>query len=322
MQQMNLDKAISGFKSIGIAGHMHPDGDCVGSCLGLYNYIRDYFPETKVSVFLEDAPEIFSYMRYFDMLQTPESYQGEAFELFISLDCSDKSRLDGSVRLFDEAGSTICIDHHISNRKFAKDNYVIDDVSSTSEMVADLIGAERMNPDIASCLYTGIVHDTGVFQHSCTSPHTMEVAGMLLGHGVDQASIIEQTFFQKTFVQNRLLGVALTKARLFDEGRIVATILDKSDFESVGAAKSDTEGIVDQLRVTKGTEVAVFMYQNTDRVYKVSLRCKGDYNMADIALGFGGGGHAKAAGFFAGTDGEKALADIIEKIKEQLYHHE
>lgn len=312
--QMNLDKIIRESESIGIAGHIHPDGDCVGSSLGLYNYVLENYPDKRVVVLLEEIPEVFDFFSGADKIIDPNYYEGEPFDTFFAVDCSDTLRLGKAFDYFKSSKKTICIDHHISNLSFAMENYIIPDASSTSELVCSLMDPDRISKNTAECLYTGIVHDTGVFQYSCTKSETMKLAGMLMDKGIDYPRIIEYTFYEKTFVQNRLLGRALLNSKLFDDGKIIATVLKKSDFSEFGAKKSDTEGIVNQLRVTKGCDVAIFLYQNEDGTYKASLRATGNINVADIAVSYGGGGHEKAAGCTVGKEPWKEIEKIVSKV--------
>lgn len=313
---LNLDEIVNPYHTIAIAGHVHPDGDALGSCLGLYNYIKTYFPQKSVHVFLRDIPDVFFFMNGYDDIEDPALYKGNKIEVFFSLDCADISRLGDSKDLFKEADCKVCIDHHVSNTAYGDYNYIIADASSTCELVANLFPKDKITKEIAECIYTGIVTDTGVFQYSNTEKSTMETAGFLMEKGIDYPKIINDVFYEKTYAQNQLMGQALLNAKLFDEGRIVATVLTEEDYKKFGASRKDTEGIASQLRYTKGCEVAIFLYANEIKGYKASLRGNTDYiNLADIAVMYGGGGHAKAAGFNVGADAWKEIDGIIKKVQ-------
>ena len=122
------------------------------------------------------------------------------------LDCGDKERLGFSKALFEHAKETFCVDHHISNLAFADQNYIFPEASSTSELVYRLLDLEKITKETAECLYLGIVHDTGVFQYSCTAPETMEVAANLMRKGINASEIIEKTFYERRLLRTRFWG--------------------------------------------------------------------------------------------------------------------
>lgn len=309
-----LKSALMRSKTVAIGGHVRPDGDCVGSCMGLYQYIRQCFPEIAVDVYLEDIPESFKF------IEAAKEIKGEApadktYDLFIALDCGDMGRLGFSSVLFEHAKETLCIDHHISNEAFADNNYIVPEASSTSELVCRLLDKEKITTEVAECLYLGIVHDTGVFQYSCTSPETMEIAADLMRKGIRASEIIDQTFYEKTYAQNQILGRALLESFLFMDGKCIVSYITKKIMDFHGVTPKDLEGIVSQLRMTKGVEVAILLYETAPREYKVSLRATGDVDVSQIAKYFGGGGHKKAAGVtMKGT-----VHDVINNLASQIH---
>ena len=212
----------------------------------------------------------------------------------------------------------MCIDHHVSNQAFAEDNYIIPDISSTCELVFDLLDADKITKEIAECLYTGMVHDTGVFQYSCTSAKTMNNAGILMEKGIDYPKIVTDTFYLKTYNQNRILGYALLNSKLYLDGKVIVTYLTKENLAEFQCTPKELDGIVNQLRITKGTEVAVFLYESEDGSFKASFRVTGDVNVAEIAQTFGGGGHVKAAGCNIYGNIEDVINRILEEVKKRL----
>ena len=290
-----LMKLLGEAETVAILGHVHPDGDCVGSCLGMYNYLADNFGKLSVRVFLEPVSEKFSYLRYFDRIENdlPESLE---VDLCISLDASDRERLGAYDAIFSRAKKTFCIDHHITNPGFAQENHVVPGASSACEVLFGLLDETKIGRETAECLYTGIVHDTGVFKHNNTTGKTMAIAGRLLDKGLDGERIIDDSFFKKSYVQNQILGRALLESILFMDGQCIFTVVQARDMEFYGVDSKDLDGIVDQLRVTDGVECAIFIYESGVQQYKVSLRANGDLNVAKVASYFGGGGHVKAAG--------------------------
>lgn len=309
-----LNRALREAKTVAIGGHIRPDGDCVGSCMGLYQYIRNCYPEIEVDVYLEEIPDSF---KMFEITENilHEVQEQKTYDLFIALDCGDAGRLGFSGCLFECAKATVCVDHHISNVAFADENYIVPEASSTAELVYRLLDNEHITTEIAECLYLGIVHDTGVFQYSCTSPETMEAAADLMRKNIRASEIIDKTFYEKTYAQNQILGRALLESFLLMDGKCIASWITKEMMEFHGVKPKDLEGIVSQMRVTKGVEVAILLYETASCEFKVSLRATGDVDVSKVASYFGGGGHKKAAGVtMKGT-----VHDIINNLTEQIH---
>lgn len=312
----SLDAQLAGKRTVAIAGHVRPDGDCAGSCLATYNYIKTYYPQIKVDLYLEPIPNIFKFLKNSEEIKHTCDSE-ESYDLFIAQDCGDLGRLGEAAKYFTGAKATFCIDHHISNQSFADENYIFPHASSTSELVYELIEEEKITKEIAECIYVGMIHDTGVFQYSCTSAKTMDIAGKLMEKGIDFTRIVDETFYTKTFNQNRIMGQALVDAKLSLEGQVISSVVTKKQMEEFQVLPKHLDGIVSQLRVTKDVEVAVFLYETEDG-YKVSMRSNGDVDVAKIAVQFGGGGHMKAAGVSMEGTPEEILAALMKEIEKQL----
>ena len=312
---MNILEEVKDAKTIGISGHIRPDGDCVGSCMGLYLYLKKVCPRAQIQVMIEKPADIFSCISEVEEINSDFRPVTENFDVYIALD-SEKSRIGEAERYFDQAKKRINIDHHISNASGSGDvNYVVPKASSTSELVYDVIeDKSAMDVDIAKALYIGIIHDTGVFQYSNTSPKTMKVAADLISYGFDFSELIDKTFYEKTYVQNQILGRALLESFLFMDGRCIVSMIDKKTMAFYNTDSNDLEGIVSQLRSTKGVECAIFLYQTDTLEYKVSLRSNGGVDVARVAAFFGGGGHVRAAGVtMQGT-----FYDIVNNLSLQI----
>ena len=308
-----LNKILNDAVTIAIGGHIRPDGDCGGSCMGLYHYIRDNYSDKKVDVYLEEMPDKFYFLKATEFIRH-EIPKDEVYDLFISLDCGDKERLGFSAPLFDQAKRTYCIDHHVSNTGFAEDDYTVPDASSTCELVYQLMEEEKISLETAEALYLGIVHDTGVFQYTCATPSTFRMAANLLEKGVDGARLIQDTYYEKTYAQNQILGRTLLESILFMDKTCIASYVTKKTMDFYGVRVKDLDGIVSQLRVTKDVEVAIFMYELETNVFKVSLRSKERVDVSKVAKYFGGGGHKKAAGLtMAGT-----YYDVLNNLSRQI----
>lgn len=314
----NLEQQLIGVKSVAIAGHIKPDGDCIGSCLAVYNYIKDYHPEIEASLYLEPIPNIFKFLaRSGEIISGP--FDAKGYGLSIVLDCGDEKRLGEAGKLLSCSERVICIDHHISNTGFGDDSYIFPEASSTSELVFGLLQKERITKQIAECIYVGIVHDTGIFQYSCTSSETMQIAGFLMDTGINFSEIVDKTYMQKTYEQHQIFAKAIQKSRLHLGGTCISTVITSKDMEECHALPKHLEGIVSQLRSTKGVQAAIFFYQKDEGEYKISLRSSSDnINVAQIAMHYGGGGHIRAAGASTGLPLEECLAQILGQIEAQL----
>ncbi len=313
---IKLEEKLNGMTSVGISGHVRPDGDCVGSTMAVYNYIATYHPEIEVDIYLETIPNVFHFLMNTDKIQTTS--EDKIYDLFIVLDCGDKDRLGSNAKYFELAKHTLCIDHHASNQAFAEENYIIPDASSTCELVYNMMEIDKITKEIAECLYTGIVHDTGVFQYSCTSAQTMNVVGILMEKGINYPKIVDDTFYTKTYNQNRILGYALLNSKLYLGGKVILTYLTKENMAEFYCTPKELDGIVNQLRVTKDTVVAVFLYESEDGSFKASFRVNGEFNVAEIALVFGGGGHIKAAGCNIFGEIDEVIDRILVEIEKRL----
>lgn len=291
---LNLNKEIEGAKTIGISGHIRPDGDCVGSTMALYLYLKKTRPDIDVHIFLEKPADIFSCIKDIDKIEDAENRDYE-FDIFFALDCG-KERLGAAEHLFDAAKRTVNIDHHVSNPGTGDYNYIDPNASSASELIYDLVDLEKIDADIALALYIGIIHDTGVMQYSNTQPKTLVAVSKLIGFGFDFPAIIQETFYQKSFLQYKLSGVASDNAKLLMDGKVSVSHIDLATIEECGASSHDFDGIVNQLLNVKGVDVSIFMYELPTGEYKVSLRSNGTINVARVTENFGGGGHVRAAG--------------------------
>lgn len=318
---MKFKEAVRGAGTIGISGHIRPDGDCVGACMALYLYLKKAMPEAVVEVFLEQPAEVFCCIKDLDKIHTDFSTQIERFDVFIALD-TVKDRMGDAERLFDSAVRTINIDHHISNSGCGSVNYIDTKASSTSELVYELLKEETLDMEIAKAVYIGMVHDTGVFKYSNTTPRTLKIAAELISYGFDFPELIEKTFYEKTYVQTLLLGRALLESILIMDGKCIVSGIEKKTLDFYNADSKDLEGVVSQLNQTKGVECTIFMYQTGVLEYKVSLRSKNLVDVSEIAVFFGGGGHVRAAGCTMNGTFHDVVNNLSLHIEKQLKQSE
>lgn len=316
-----LENWLAEAENVAIAGHVRPDGDCVGSCLGLFNYIQDNFPGVQVTVYIEKPSEVFNFLKGIDNICYDYS-QEKTYDVFFSLDSGDKERLGQAAKYFDLAKHTICIDHHISNTGFAEENYIKGELSSTCELLCDFMEEEKISVDTAKCLYMGIAHDTGVFQYSNTTAKTLSTVGMLMEKGINFTKIIDETIYQKTYKQQQITGRALLESMRVLKGKVIFSAVHEKEMEFYGVTPKDLSGIINQLRTTVGVEVAIFMYELEPRVFKVSMRSNSYVNVSEIASFFGGGGHVRAAGCTMQGGMHDVINNLTEHIEKQMQAHE
>lgn len=308
---------ISTAHTIGIVGHYRPDGDCISSVMALYNYITKVYSDKNVDVYLEGIPESFQFLKNID--QVKEEYKAEViYDVCISLDCGDKERIAVASEAYEKAKFTINIDHHISNTNFADMNCVEPTASSTCEVLCHLFEWHNIDLTIAEALYLGIVHDTGMFKHSNTSKETLNLAAKLIEMGVPFSKIIDETFYQKTYIQNQILGRCLLESIMILDQACIFSVVTKRMLEFYNATSQDLDGVIDQLRVTKGVEVAILIYEIASQEYKVSMRSNGKVDVSEIALFFGGGGHRNAAGCTLKGSEHDVINNLTAHIEVQM----
>ena len=311
-----LNEILKEVRTVAITGHVRPDGDCIGACLGLWNYLSDHHPEIVSEVFLEPIPERFLFLKGADLIRTQPS--GKPFDLVFCLDCGTKRRLGQNAVLLEHAGRTVCIDHHIRQDSFCDLTYVEEDASSASELICLLLGTEGLSLEASEALYMGIAHDTGVFAYSCTSSRTMRVAGELMDRGIPYSEIIAKTFYEKNYYQKQILGKALLESFLMCGGKVICSVIHKKDMKFFGLTAADLDGIVTELRDTSGVEVAIFLTETGNMRYKASLRSSGDVDVNQVCTCFGGGGHVKAAGCEMNGSWHDAVNNLTQRISLQL----
>lgn len=309
-------QAIEHANSIAVTGHVRPDGDCIGACLGVYNYIKANYPKKLIHVYLEPMGREFHFLSGYD--QVANEVDDQEYDLMVVLDCSDESRIEPFVDLFHRANTTFCVDHHISNQGFC-DDYIIDPgVSATCELLYLLFDEEKISLACAECLYTGIVHDTGVFKHTNTTRETMHIAGDLIAKGINTSHIIDDTFYKKTYLQNLVLGYALLESSLVMDGKVIYSFLTKKWMNLYGVRPSDLNGIIDQMRITDGVEVAIFGYEVNNLEFKVSMRSNDYVDVSKVASYFNGGGHVKAAGCTMKGNSLDVINNLLRHMEDQL----
>jgi phosphoesterase RecJ-like protein len=297
-----------------ITSHARPDGDAVGSVLGLAE-ILDQFGCEPVIVLADETPYVYRTLPGIDRIRLASDVRELEPDLatpVILLECDGipRSGLGGL-----EGRCLINIDHHASGREFGSLNWIDEDACAVAEMIYRIaLAAEvRITPSMATCLYTAILSDTGAFTYSSTSAGTFALAHDLAAHGANPSQIARDIYFSNPESKIRLLGTALSN--LQTDGPLAWSWVTTNDMDRAGAGAEDCEGVVNYLISIAGVESAVFLRElpSTDQ-YRLSIRSKGKVDVAQIAENFGGGGHRSASG--CTLDGP--LTEATEKILSQL----
>lgn len=317
---MTLDKILEEIKKankIVIVTHETPDGDAIGSSLGMNLALKEMGKDTDVII--PDYSRIFEFLPGTDNIKVESEIK--EYNLAIALDCSDLKRVAGA-EYFENAKMKIVIDHHAKNQMFGDYNFVNPSAPACAEIVAGLLdyfGIE-MTKEIGECILAGIITDTGGFQYSGVTEGTFELAADLLRKGINVSELYRKVLKVKTKPSFNLMKLAIGRMEMHENDKIAFTYLNAEDEESVNAETGDHEGIVEIGRDIEGVQVSIFVREREDlKGYKISLRSNGDINVADVCFLLGGGGHKNAAGCTIIGDLEtiknKILAEVRKVIK-------
>lgn len=306
-------EALQGASAVAVACHIFPDGDALGSMLGMGLFLR----RLGKRVWTGWGQAQLRVPSQYAFLPGQELIGGDplaAPEVFLAVDCAQRSRLDLVEPVFLASGTGIDLDHHATNEGFGDINLVDSGAASSCELAYELLTRMGGVPtaEEATCLYTGIVTDTGRFMYSGTAPSTLRVAAELRELGVDHTTVANEIFESAPFGYLHTLGVVLARARLEpgpDPGRgLVWSWLDLADLG--GTRLDEAEDMINLLRAVREAEVAVLIKETEPGRYKVSMRTRSSVDAALLASSFGGGGHARAAGFPAPGNVEETIAAI------------
>lgn len=311
--------AIEGARDIVLACHQGPDGDALGSMLALQLALKKTGRDAVASWGSEPftVPRHYAFLPGLDGLSPPEKVAA-APELMVTFDCGSFERL-GTLEPNARAAQTlVVVDHHVSNDSFGTVNLIDPEVAASAVVVYHLIkrmGIE-LDRDIASCLYTGILTDTGSFKYRNTTPEIHAIAGDLISYGIAHDEIARLVYDTHPVGYLKLLGVALDRAELVPEASMIWTWITDRDLQEHGVGMEDTEALIDAIRTADVAEVACVLKELDPGTYKVSMRSKGSVNVGAVCESFGGGGHAFAAGFTAnGGDPRAVVTAIAEKLR-------
>ncbi len=288
--------SLFSFRSYLVVTHMRPDGDAIGSVLALKHALED-MKKDVVAHCIDPLPENLKFLPGSDSIQRSVPANAR-FDSVVFLDCGAPDRAGDHIRPEKIRNSVVInIDHHINDNPFGDLCWVDTSASSTCEMLYDIFFRAKItiSSSIATCLYTGLLTDTGSFQFSNTTGRVLEIASKLVTYGADPQSIAQNVFESASPKRLLLLGKVLDTLRYHADFRIASAKLLRSMIDSVGASTTDSEGFVNMLRQVKPVKVAVLFREDNDGRIHVGLRSKDHYDVSSFAKRFGGGGHAHAA---------------------------
>lgn len=316
---------IAPAQHIALLAHQNPDGDCLGSALGLA-YMLQEMGKTCVPVCIDSPPHTFQFLPGIDTFQN--SLGDERFDLVIALDAGDLTRygaLYNNHRAFLDTVTILNIDHHISSHGCGQVNIIDPTSAATAELLILFQQQAKLtlNKDAATCLLTGIITDTASFQHSSTTARTMEVAAVLLRAGAIPESIIRPIFRTQPLAQMRFRSMVIEKAQTAYNGLLIWSYANDEMLADTGATADMDDNFSAILRDVEGVQIAVlFKSYGDDQKTRISIRSAEPYNAAEICGHFGGGGHARAAGATLSLPLKEAMTTVIAELEQEIKKHE
>lgn len=317
---MTLDdilKEIEKAETILVLAHENPDGDAIGSSLGLCLALQNM--GKKAEVLMADYPANFSFLPGIENIKKEASY--EKYDMAIVVDCPEINRVNKEyIPYFESAKRTVEFDHHNKNSMFGDFNIV----NHVSPACAQILVSSfeylhiEITKDIATCLLTGIITDTGGFKNAGITTETFDFAGWALSKGVNVSKIYRESMLITTRTKFEMQKLAMERMEFSDDGKVVFTYITKEDDERIGIETGDHDGIVELGRNIAGVEVSVFIYERDDGAFKGSLRSNDYMDVAEVCMMFGGGGHIRAAGCNIEMPLEDAKKALLTEVRKHL----
>lgn len=315
---MTLDTILEEIKKsekIVILTHEGPDGDAMGSSLGFAFALESL--GKNVDVIIPEYSKTFSFMPGIDKIK--EKSEIEKYDLAIALDCADSKILNGYSKYFENATMKLVVDHHGSNTMYGDINFVDPVAPACCQILIGMFEyfGIKLTKEMATCIMTGIITDTGGFSYNATS-ETFEFAAEILRLGVNISKIFRKALYTKNKANFELNKRAMDRMEFLEDGKVAFTYITAEDEEEVNATKGDHEGIVDVGKNIENVEVSIFLHEVKGKGFKISLRSLEYVNVANIAIMFGGGGHYKAAGAYSSGSPEQIKEKVLKEVKKQL----
>ena len=309
----NITKKLFSAQTVAVFMHVNPDGDCVGSSLALYHYLRKLGKD--VFVFSEDKEEIRDNLSFLPGLDAINAKSLKHYDLGIAVDCGSAPRMGKKCSgvFFSKCDDLACFDHHVTGAPFV-DDLVFENISSTCEILYKFMvenDESAIDYDVALCLYSGMVTDTNAFTFSNTTTKTLEIATKLLKFGINAHEVIYKLIKEETPEVFALRTRALAGTQFFLDGQVAIMTFVKDDYRKTNTRPNDTEGMINNINNIKGVKIAIAVAEMEDQpAFKVGIRSRGNVDVGKLASLFGGGGHFNASGcrIYA------SLTDTIERL--------
>ena len=303
------------YHTFALSTHINPDGDAIGSELGLYRFLTKLGKSVKIFN-TDGVPPNYQFLPFWDSIENAHSVGTYRPEVLIVLDASTLERIGKRLsKTLYPIHNLVNIDHHATAEAFGDINLIIPTASSTSEIVYTLIKHHQSPIDkaCALCLYTGLMFDTGCFRHNNTTAKTHRIAAELIQMGgFTPDEVYRNVYEQVPAAKIHLLSKVLSTLQITDDGKIASVYATQAMFRKTGTTADAVEGVVNQIQAIAGVEVALCASEMTDQSTKVSLRSQGDVDVSQLAAEFQGGGHARAAGCRITMPYPLAIAALVQ----------
>lgn len=316
---MTLDdiyQAIQQAQTICILAHENPDGDAIGSSLGLYDVLKRMGKAPQV--LMKKVPETYSFLPGADQIQEESDIPN--FDMAIVVDCPDLKRVNSAlIPYFENAKVKVEFDHHINNSMFADYNFVNHVTPACAQiLVTSLEYLEiELSKEAMTCFLTGIITDTGGFKNSGISEETFEIAGRALSQGINLPKIYKASLLTVSKTRFDAQKLAMDRMEFFADDRISFTYITQEDMKNLNLKDGDHEGIVEIGRNIQNVEVSIFLREE-EKGYKISLRSNEIVNVAEVCMLFGGGGHIRAAGANTTMSLNETKNALVREIEKRL----
>jgi bifunctional oligoribonuclease and PAP phosphatase NrnA len=301
-----------------VVSHVNPDGDAVGSLLGMYLALTE-MGKLALPLANDRLPDLYSFLPGWEDVVTDPEELTWAPDWIISLDVAESTRISGDISAFRDKSRLINIDHHPTNPGFGDLNFVQPGATSTAELVHILLkqAGHKLSTGVGKCLYTGLITDTGCFRFSGVNSQTLQMAAEMLAPGIDSYEVTRPLFEEFPLCRLKLESLLLSRIEVLLGDKLVMSTLYEEDFHRLGASMSDTENLVNRLRESRGVRVGILFTQMSDNLIRVSFRSK-DLDVASIAKSLGGGGHRHAAGLKTRMPLSELKERIVGEIRKVL----
>ena len=309
--------AIENSQELALACHVGPDGDALGSMIG-FGMAAQAAGKRVVAGFGSpfSVPATLAFLPL-DLLVDPGSYP-ERPETMVVFDAGSPDRLAELGSQAADSGTLVVVDHHVTNEGFGDIALVDPTAAATAVIVADLLDVLGwpIGPEVATCLLTALVTDTGRFQYANTNPQALQLAARLVDAGARPDQISQKVYDEAPFGYLKVAGVALSRAELDPEARVVSTIVTEQDLDEAGIGWGDIDNLINTLRLAEEADVAVLAKVHADGEVKLSLRSRGDTDVGALTAAMGGGGHRLAAGVTYAGNAEAAIQEVKARLED------